>query len=219
MSCVSSHLLRSLPQAIARLAVVGAGFGAIAPGFIAAAQAEPASIFRPYLNEIIRSAPPGYPIRLPSQVLLGAPAHFSSDELTVKVFASQIPMSLTVGLFACEPGTATHPCLVGTVTTERSNDGPAQTELSRHRLVGDRITFRPGLAGYLVDGSQQTPKAAFSSVMWQQGNVIYTVSFPAGQRQNLLDMSASMALSDPLRVSLPRSIPASVPPSQGAAQP
>lgn len=180
------------------------------------AMAQPAAIFVPHLNEIMASAPPGFPIRLPAEInpLDG----LDPEALSVNVLASQVPLTLTVGLFRCETGAL--PCYVGGVTIDRSDALHARTELERHRRVGDRLTFRPGLVGYLIDGINRRASERFTSIMWQQDNVIYTLTFAAGDssaswrshRQAVIAMAGSMALSDPIRVTLPRTIPASRPP-------
>lgn len=196
-----------------------AGMGAIAP----AAQAEPADVFRPHINEMVESVPPGYPIRLPSEIvtdgyiLLNGRGDFDYEPLTVKVQASQTPLSLVVSLHSCEPTVTRTPCTFGTITIDRSSSVHAREELKRHQRLGDRITFRRDLRAHLIDGSRSGTRSAFSSVVWQQDNAIYTLSFPAaGDRQDLLDMAASMALSRPVRSTLPRSIPASLPQSNGS---
>ena len=191
------------------------GMMAIAP----AAQTEPADVFRPHIGEMLESVPPGYPIRLPSEILTGGyillngRGDLDYEPLTVKVQASQTPLSLVVSLHSCEPSVRRTPCTFGTITIDRSSSVHAREELKRHQRLGDRMTFRRDLRAYLIDGSRSGTRSLFSSVVWQQDNAIYTLSFPAtGDRQDLLDMAASMALSRPVRSTLPRSIPASLPP-------
>ncbi len=173
------------------------------------AQAQPDSLFFPHINEVIRSAPPGFPIRLPEEIK--AVGGNDPSELNIKVFSSATPTTVNVGLFSCDSGTA--PCYAGSISIDRSSAVHAREELQRHKQVGDRLTFRPGLVGYLVDGRKKRASERFTSVMWQQENVIYTLSFPSGDRQAVIDMAGSMAISDPIRVSLPAQIPASTPPN------
>jgi len=174
------------------------------------ALAQPDPLFFPHINEVIQSAPPGFPIRLPEEIM--AVGGVDPSELTVKVFASATPTTVNVSLFGCDRGTV--PCYTGGIAIDRSSAVHARQELQRHRQMGDRLTFRPGLVGYLVDGRKKRASERFTSVMWQQENVIYTVNFSAGNRQAVIDMAGSMAISEPIRVSLPAQIPASTPPFQ-----
>ncbi len=171
--------------------------------------AQPDPLFFPHINDVIKSSPPGFPIRLPEEIK--AVGGNDPSELNIQVFASATPTTVNVGLFSCDSGTA--PCYAGSISIDRSSAVHAREELQRHKQVGDRITFRPGLVGYLVDGLKKRASERFTSVMWQQENVIYTLSFPSGDRQAVIDMAGSMAISDPIRVSLPAQIPASTPPN------
>ncbi len=170
-----------------------------------AAQAQPDPLFFPHINDVIRSAPPGFPIRLPEEIK--AVGGNDPSDLNIQVFSASTPTTVNVSLFSCENGTA--PCYAGGISIDRSSAVHAREELQRHKQVGDRLTFRPGLVGYLVDGRKKRASERFTSVMWQQENVIYTLSFPSGDRQAVIDMAGSMAISDPIRVSLPAQIPAS----------
>lgn len=173
------------------------------------ALAQPDPLFFPHINDVIVSAPPGFPIRLPAEIkTVGGN---DPSDLNIQVFSSATPTTVNIGLFSCDSGTA--PCYAGSIAIDRSNAVHAQAELQRHKQTGDRLTFRPGLVGYLVDGINKRASERFTSVMWQQENVIYTISFPAGDRQAVIDMAGSMATNAPIRVQLPRQIPASTPPN------
>ena len=185
--------------------------------------AQPADIFRPHINEMVTSVPPGFAIRLPSdlyvngsRILLNGRGELVTPDVnpfTVEVYASKTPLSLVVSILSCDSAVTRSPCVFGTVTNDRSSSIHARTELDRHRRMGDPLTFKPGVRGYLIDGARPGTRSKFSSVVWQQENMIYTLSFPAASsRQSLIDMARTMALSEPVRPSLPRSIPASVPP-------
>ena len=194
---------------IALLGGLALGTAAMVGSTHGVAQALPDPLFFPHINEVIQSAPPGFPIRLPEEIK--AVGGNDPSELNIKVFSSVTPMTVNVGLFSCESGAT--PCYAGSISIDRSSAVHAREELQRHKQVGDRLTFRPGLVGYLVDGRKKRASERFTSVMWQQENVIYTLSFPAGDRQAVIDMAGSMAISDPIRVSLPAQIPASTPPN------
>ncbi|HBB34312.1 MAG TPA: hypothetical protein DC064_21595 [Cyanobacteria bacterium UBA9273] len=158
--------------------------------------ARPAAVFVPYLEEIQSNLPPGLVMRLPDEVQLGSHLEVNENQLVVRVLPSETPPSLTVSLFTCDRNP--HPCLLGSFSVYRKTNPSAQREFQRHKTLGDRITLAPNLAGYLVEGPQQKPSYPFSSVMWQQNDMIYTIGFPAIERQNILLMALSMAQSQPL---------------------
>jgi hypothetical protein len=158
--------------------------------------AEPAPVFKPHLQEIVNQAPLGTIVRLPPEILLGEAISFDPNSLKVKVAASSNPAIATINLMTCETGI--FPCLVGTIVLEPDISANAQRELARHKTAGAPITLNAGLRGYFLDGTLQRPAYTFSSVMWQEDNTIYTLSFPATERQNLLFMALQMARSSPV---------------------
>jgi hypothetical protein len=158
--------------------------------------AEPAPVFESHLDTIIESTPPQTFMRLPPEILLGTPANFDLNQLNVKVLTSGNPAITSINLMTCETGI--FPCLVGSIVVEWNGSANAQRELARHQTTGYPITLDMNLTGYLLDGSKQQPAYGFSSVMWEQDNTIYTISFPAAERQNLLFMALQMARSAPL---------------------
>lgn len=159
--------------------------------------AAPDNIFSPHLDRIQSELPPGYVMRLPSQVLLGGPVVLEPEELIVKVIPSTVPAGMTVSLFTCEMGP--QPCLVGSFAVDSSTSMNAQRELSRHQAMAAPITLAPGVQGYLLEGPNEAPSSPFSSVMWQQDGMVYRVSFLAHERQNILNMAHSMAIEAPIR--------------------
>ncbi len=161
------------------------------------AVAQPAEVFTAHLDTIQRNLPPSHTMRLPNRILLGEAAAFDTNELIVRVFPSTTPPRLTVSLFTCERGP--FPCLVGSFMVESQISPHAQRELNRHRAMAAPITLAPDVTGYLLEGPSQNPVSSFSSIMWPQDNMIYTVSFLAHERQNILYMAASMARQAPLR--------------------
>ncbi len=170
----------------------------------------PDQIFLPYVDDIRSNLPLGWTMRLPSQVRLESSARIKSSDLIVKVFPSTTPSGLTVGLFTCE--TDPQPCLVGTFSVDEKDSANAQRDLQKHKAAATPIKLGKGLLGYLLEGPRQNPAYPFSSVMWEQDNMIYTVSFVARerqqelpnlyldeQRQNVLYMAYYMANDQPLR--------------------
>ena len=161
--------------------------------------AVPAQIFTPYLNEIANNIPPGWQMRLPSRILLSGPADEDFiSELIVRVFPSSTPSGLTVGLFSCYSGAV--PCLVGSFSVDSVTSANAQRELQKHQAAAKAVTLARGIKGYLLEGEEQNPSNIFSSIMWEQEGMIYTVSFLAGERQNILFMASSMANQSPIRL-------------------
>ncbi len=160
--------------------------------------AKPAGIFDSHLDQIRQDLPPGYAMRLPSQILLGGPA---DDEfiqrLIVRIFPSSVPPGLNVSLFTCNTGP--QPCLVGSFSVDAQNSANALRELKRHEAAATPIRLTQNIQGYLLEGPKQNPSYPFSSVMWQQDSMIYKVSFLADERQNILNMAYSMANETPIR--------------------
>jgi hypothetical protein len=161
------------------------------------AAARPAEVFSPYLEQIRLAIPPSAEMRLPSQILLGGPGGLDPNALIVKVLPTNTPPRLTVSLFTCERGP--FPCLVGSFTAEPAASANAQRELSRHQAMAAPITLTDGVRGYFIEGPNQMPRSDFSSLMWQQDGMIYTVSFLAAERQNILYMARQMAIAPPLK--------------------
>lgn len=164
--------------------------------------ASPAPVFLPYLEGLQRQLPPGYELRLPAQILLGGPslAPEERDRLIVKILPTGSPLRLTISLLTCE--SSPYPCLVGSFSAESATSITAQQELRRHQALATPITLTPsGVRGYLHDGLHHQPASEFSSLMWQQDSMIYSVRFLATERQNILYMAYSMANEAPIRSS------------------
>jgi hypothetical protein len=137
--------------------------------------------------------PPGLSLRLPDKILLSSSQQGELENLTVRVFVNQNPSRMTVSLHSCKDGNT--PCLLGSFVTEQKSSSTAQAELARHQKTGLRITLKGDVFGYVVDNRTQSA-TPFTSVMWTQDNMIYTLSFPQTERQNMLYMALSMANSD-----------------------
>ena len=156
------------------------------------AQAE--SVFAPYRETIREQIPVGLSLRLPEKILLSSVEQQGLDSYTVRVFVSQNPSRLTLSLHACE--VSNQPCLLGSFVTENRNSRTAQEELARHKNQGQRITLKNELFGYVVDSDQPQSASSFATMMWEQDNMIHTLSFPQSERQNMMFMGVSMAQSD-----------------------
>lgn len=176
------------------LGVVGSG---LLLNSVELAEARPAAVFQPYIRQIRQELPPDYEMRLPSDVILTAGPGLEPEQLIVKLLPTGSPPRLTIGLFTCER--SPFPCLVGGFTVEASTSASAQQELSRHRSQGNPITLAQTVRGYLREGPSLKPTSEFSSLMWEQSGMIYTISFLAAERENILTMGRSMANQIPLR--------------------
>jgi len=171
-------------------------FCLVATSFPAKVRANPAQVFRPHLEEIKASLPPGLKMRLPSRILLGSGSvYIDPNELVVRIFPSQLPAALTVGLFTCYEGS--HPCLVGTLSVDKMNSPRVMGQWQRYRQQGDPITLASEVKGYIMEGDRLS--SPFSTIMWQQDNAIYAASFLQAERQNILFMASSMARLAPLK--------------------
>jgi hypothetical protein len=158
--------------------------------------ARPATVFMPHLEDIQRNLPKGLVMRLPKDIPISGHSDIEEDKLVINVFPSETPQSFTVGVFTCVR--SHHPCLLGSFSVEKNTAASAKAELDRHQIKGDRVSLAPNLPGYLIDGPLQNPPLPFSTMMWQQNEMIYTISFPATERQNILWMATSMATEMPL---------------------
>lgn len=170
--------------------------------------AQPAPLFEQHLEEILSQAPANITLRLPPEILLNAPNDLAPNALNVRIITSRNPVITTINLMSCESGI--FPCLIGSIVLESSTSTNAQRELQRHQAAAAPITLDTGVTGHLLDGRLQQPAYDFSSVMWRQNNTIYTLSFPAEERQNMLYMALQMARSNPISaysVGVPASFP------------
>jgi len=164
----------------------------VATGLRAAAGSE--DIFAPHHKEIRESLPSGWLMRLPSEVPSRGLVDGTQSKYKVQVMSGEEAAGLTVSLFNCEdqsPG-----CLVGSFAV----NSPASVEEAwqLHQAGAAPITLAKGVQGYFLDGSRQNSPSPFSSVMWEQEGLIYTVRFLAQERQNILWMAYAMANQTPI---------------------
>ncbi|NJO77275.1 MAG: hypothetical protein HC827_01320 [Cyanobacteria bacterium RM1_2_2] len=159
--------------------------------------AQPAAVFQPHIAQIRQELPLDYEMRLPADVILTAGPGLEPEDLIVKVMPTESPARLTIGLFTCQR--SPFPCLVGGFAVEASSSASAQRELNQHQTQGNPITLARGVRGYLREGPSLKPTSEFSSLMWEQSGMIYTISFLAAERENILAMGRSMANQPPLK--------------------
>ncbi len=158
--------------------------------------ARPATVFMPHLERIQDNLPQGLVMRLPRDIPLSGHSDIEEDKLVIGVFPSDTPQSFTVSVFTCDR--SPQPCLLGSFSVEKKTNESAEAELSRHKTKGDRISVANNVPAYLVEGPKQNPPLQFSTLMWQQNEMIYTISFPANERASMLWMATSMATEKPL---------------------
>ena len=164
------------------------------------ALARPASVFAPHLDRIRKNLPPNFVLRLPSQVLLNEPADEEFiQKLTVRIVTSDSPSRFTVGLYNCEDDSQF--CRIGTFSTEAATTPEAQQDYQQHVAAASPIQLTKTIRGYVLMGTAKHPPSAFSSVMWQQDGMFYTISFANPERQNMLYMAVYMANNDPITAS------------------
>lgn len=158
---------------------------------------KPATVFAPHLDRIRQTLPPNFAMRLPTQIRLGEPADEEViEQFKIRVFASGVTPGLTVGLYTCED--VAQFCLVGTFSVAHSHSAIARREFSLHQAAATPITLTNNIHGYLLEGAKRQPPSLFSSVMWQQDQMLYNISFASPERQNMLYMAVSMANSQPI---------------------
>lgn len=164
------------------------------------ALASPANVFTPHLDRIRQNLPPKFVLRLPSHVLLNEPA---DDEfiqtLTVRLTTADSPPRLTVGLYSCEDDSQF--CRIGTFAAADALTAQAQQDYRQHVAAAAPIQLTKTIRGYMLMGTAKQPPSAFSSVMWQQDGMFYTISFANPERQNMLYMAVSMANNEPIAAS------------------
>lgn len=164
----------------------------------AIALAQPANVFARHLDRIRQNLPPRFVMRLPSQVLLNEPADDAFIQtLTVRITTADSPPRLTVGLYSCEDDSQF--CRIGTFSAANAQSAQAQQEYQQHIAAAAPIQLTKTIYGYVLMGTAKRPPSAFSSVMWRQDGMFYTVSFANPERQNMLYMAVYMANNDPIR--------------------
>lgn len=154
------------------------------------------SVFAPYRENIREQIPLGLSTRLPERIFLTGLTEQSLENFSIQVFVTPNPSRLTLSLYGCK--NENNRCLVGSFITESIRGQIAQNELARHQSQGEPITLKSGLFGYVLDSEQPQSPSAFVTMMWEQDNMIHTLSFPQRERQNMLYMAVSMAQSDSL---------------------
>lgn len=166
-------------------------------GFANQVPAQPADVFTPHLERIQQTLPPNFKMRLPDAILLNEPADEELIEtLRVRVFASAAAPGVVVGLYTCDDPTQF--CLVGTFAVTAVQSRVGQQQFAEHRAAATPITLSPTVRGYLLEGFQRSPRSGFSSVMWQQDGMLYSIRFAYPERQNILYMAKSMVIGVPV---------------------
>ncbi len=175
--------------------VMVAALGWMASGSTIAVAA-PADVFVPHLDRIRQNLPPNVVMRLPSQILLSYPADEDFIQtLAVRITTSDSPPHITVGLFSCEDDSPF--CRIGTFSAVNTAIAQAQQDYQKHIAAAAPIQLARTIRGYLLMGTAKQPPSEFSSIMWQQDGMFYTVSLANPERQNMLYMAVYMANEAP----------------------
>jgi hemolysin activation/secretion protein len=137
-----------------------------------------------HLEEIRANIPSGLLMRLPSTI-----PDISSD-YQVQILGDQNSIGFTINLFSCQ--SLRDECLVGSFGVEFSSNSRGQEALQQHIDAATPITLAENIEAYLLMGID------YSSVMWEQDNMIYKAKFLTAERQKLLYMALSMVNSEPI---------------------
>jgi hypothetical protein len=161
----------------------------------------PADIFAPHLQSIENELPTGLTFRLPSYFSIFQHSDINPNDLIITRFASDFPLKYNLSVFTCKEGI--YSCLLSSFSVERADSVERFNELLYYSNHGDPILLNSDyqgylIRGYLIDGNKHNPPSPFSSILWQQDYMIYTISFPATERQSLLYMAFSMAQENPI---------------------
>ncbi|MBW4695514.1 MAG: hypothetical protein KME27_27510 [Lyngbya sp. HA4199-MV5] len=182
-------------QVVRQIVVMSVLWLGLTSGSIALAQ--PASVFARHLDRIRQNLPPKFVMRLPSHIVLNEPA---DDEfiqtLNVRITTADSPQRVSVGLYSCEDDSQF--CRIGTFSAANSQTVQAQQDYQQHVAAAAPIQLTKTIRGYVLMGTAKQPPSAYSSVMWQQDGMVYTISFANPERQNMLYMAVYMANNDPI---------------------
>lgn len=167
------------------------GLGGMIPSL---AQTVNPHVFQPYFAQMRAVLPPSLILRLPDQVVLQQiPANTSSPAWVVRFRDATYPAQFQVSLQRCDRGPL--PCLAVSFLVQQESNPSARREWQRHQTQGTAVTLTPTVRAYLWEGDRQKPPQAFSSLMWQQEGMLYTISAPAQARQDLLFLGRDTATS------------------------
>ncbi len=154
------------------------------------------NILNNHLEEIKNHLPSGLQMRLPSSI----PVKNLPDDKNKKYFVRVFPLasvpSFTVSIFNCD--TEESSCLVGSFSVDSKNSSTAQEAFKKHQSAAAPITIKDGIQAYFLDGSKQKEVSQFSSIIWEQDGLLYTIQFPVQERQNIFFMAYSMANGKPI---------------------
>jgi|GEM_PF-1607419 len=153
-------------------------------------------IFKPYLEQIKTSLPPGLVMRLPSQASLSDRLNSRESQYFVGVSPSISEPGLTVSIFSCQEQLPS--CLVSSFAVAANSSEQASQKFKQHRSAGQPINLTNHIQGYLLENQNQESLASFSSLIWEQDNQLYTIRFPLQESQSLIDLASSMAQGIPL---------------------
>ncbi len=174
---------------------IAASFASFAlPKFCNEAQAVPsvtasANIFNLHIKEISTQLPPGWVMRLPSQVLLSN--NQDGNNQYIEVLSSSSQGQLKVNVFNCELLQAD--CLISSIAIV------SEQEFKQYQNIATPIILANNTPGYLLEAQGQSFMTGDSEIIWQQDNQYYKVSLKAQSRENLLKIANSMVKATPIK--------------------
>ncbi len=150
-----------------------------------------------FLDTIQQHLPPDWAIRLPADLpgRLPNPDAISYD---VRVFAFDTPPGLAIGLFRCESVGLS--CLAGSFSVDSAEAPDIQHALQQHQS-GQTVSLSERIQAYAL--SQGTDNHAITSLMWQDGELIYTLRFPRTDYHHWLAIAQSTVQSPVITASHP----------------
>ncbi len=164
------------------------------PKFCNEAQAAPSatstSIFNLHIKEISTQLPPGWVMRLPSQVLLSNNQD-GNNQYRVEVLLSSSQGRLKVNVFNCELSQAD--CLISSIAIV------SEQEFKQYQNIATPIILANNIPGYLLEAQGQSFVTGDSEIIWQQDNQFYKVSLKGQSRENLLKIANSMVNATPIK--------------------
>ena len=156
------------------------------------------TLLAPYLEEIRRSVPADWALRLPTH-LPGPFAATDQDPYTVRVFTFDTPPGIAVSFFRCESGEPA--CLVSSLAIDSASSSPASQAMSEHQQMGRPFPLSDQVNAYLIGRRQSS--GTESSLMWQHDGLIYTVVGTAQNSYPLLELAQAIAQSPPVAADSP----------------
>lgn len=152
-------------------------------------------LFEPLIEPIQSSLPNNMVMRLPTEIQLLSVSSNESFSYSVELTQPIEFTGLVIELSVCPSNES---CTEGHFSVEEAIGTNRAELIQTYQERGHPITLAPGIQGYLMTKQPDGTPSPTMSVMWEQDELVHTVSFPSQERQNILYMARSMALSSPI---------------------